>query len=80
MGFNSGFKGLNKNSLLLVLKGLKFVAHCIFVISMMLTTNSECPAERYLTGLSYGEAPCLLSYKKILKYYADKVYSYASVY
>jgi hypothetical protein len=41
-----------------------FVVHCIFVISMMLTINSECPAERYLTGLSYGEAPCLLCYKK----------------
>jgi hypothetical protein len=36
------------------------------MIIMMLTMNSECPTERYLTGLSYGEAPYLMSHKKCL--------------
>jgi hypothetical protein len=28
--------------------------------------NSDCPTEHYLTGLNYGEALCLLSYKNCL--------------
>ena len=70
---SDAYVGINKTWLM-------FVFHNTFVISVMLTMNSEYPAECYLTGLNYWEIQYLLSLKRMFKYYAAKIYSYISIY